>query len=162
MYATTAWGFASNQLATRCVVPFVQAPNGATRASSKPPVCLSKQGDIPGAYWAALTHPATTQEIITRIFAGVHMLSHVVGTANRADIRRLQQLEADNAALSAKGERQQRQLHEGFVERDRTIRQLNELLSTRASERSERPSDHERCTDDDGFLTKRLVQETAA
>src|ERR1700732_42175 len=96
-------GFASNQLATRCVVPFVQPPNGATRASSKPPVCLRKQGDIPGAYWAALTHPATTQEIVTRIFAGVHMLSHVVGTVNRADIRRLQQLEADNAALSARG-----------------------------------------------------------
>jgi hypothetical protein len=52
---------------------------------------------------AALTHLATTQDIITRIFAGVHMLSHVVGTATRADIRRLQQLEADNAAPSARG-----------------------------------------------------------
>ena len=57
------------------------------------------------------------------------MLSHLVGTTNRADIRRLQQLEADNAALAAKVER--RQLHENFVERDRTIRELNELLSTR-------------------------------
>src|SRR6266566_7462508 len=96
------------------------------------------------------------------------MLSHLVWAANRADIRRLQQLEADDAALAAKVERQQRQLHEGFVERDRTIRELNELLSTRASGRSERPSDHGRCTDDDRFetavhdLTKRLVQETAA
>jgi len=92
---------------------------------------------------AALTHLATTQDIITRIFAGAHMLSHVVGTANRADIRRLQQLEADNAATSARGSASKRQLHEGFVERDRTIRELNELLSTWASERSERPSDHE-------------------
>ena len=115
-----------------------------TLASSKPPVSLSKQGDIPGAYWAALTQPATTQDIVSRIFAGVHMLSHVVGTANRADIRRLRQLEADNVLLAANVERQQRQLHEGFVERDRTIRELNELLSTWASERSERPSDHER------------------
>lgn len=139
-----------------------------TLASSKPPVSLSKQGDIPGPYWAALTHPATTQDIVSRIFAGVHMLSHVVGTANRADIRRLRQLEADNVLLAANVERQQPQLHEGFVERDRTIRELNELLSTWASERSERPSDHERRTDDDRFettvhdLTKRLVQETAA
>jgi hypothetical protein len=115
-----------------------------TLASSKPPVSLSKQGDIPGAYWAALTHPATTQDIVSRIFAGVHMLSHVVGTANRADIRRLRQLEADNVLLAANVVRQQRQLHEGFAERDRTIRELNELLSTWASERSERPSDHER------------------
>jgi len=69
------------------------------------------------------------------------MLSHVVGTANRADIR---QPEADNVLLAANVERQQRQLHEGFIERDRTIRELNKLLSTWASERSERPSDHER------------------
>ena len=69
---------------------------------------LSKQGDIPGAYWAALTHPATTQDIVSRIFAGVHMLSHVVGTANRAGIRRLRQLEADNVLLAANVERQQR------------------------------------------------------
>jgi len=34
----------------------------------------------------------------------------------------LQQLEADNAPPPT-GERQQRQPHEGFVERDRTIRQ---------------------------------------
>jgi hypothetical protein len=115
-----------------------------TLASSQPLVPLSKQGDIPDAYWAALMHPATTQDIVSRIFAGVHMLSHVVGTANRADIRRLRQLEADNVLLAANVERQQRQLHEGFVERDRTIRELNELLSTWASERSERPSDHER------------------
>jgi hypothetical protein len=98
-----------------------------TLASSKPPVSLSKQGDIPGPYWAALTHPATTQDIVSRIFAGVHMLSHVVGTANRADIRRLRQLEADNVLLAANVERQQRQLYEGFVERDRTIRELNEI-----------------------------------
>jgi|SRR6266480_1635674 len=96
------------------------------------------------------------------------MVSYLVWAANRADILRLQQLEVDNVLLAANVERQQRQLHEGFVERDRTIRELNELLSTWASERSERPSDHERCTDDDRFetavhdLTKRFVQETAA
>ena len=72
------------------------------RRRPRMPVSLSKQGDIPGAYWAALTHPATTQDIVSRIFAGVHMLSHVVGTANRADIRRLRQLEADNVLLSGK------------------------------------------------------------
>ena len=52
-------------------------------------------------------HPATTQDIVSRIFAGVHMLSHVVGTANRADIRRLRQLGADNVLLAANVERQQ-------------------------------------------------------
>src|SRR5262245_53773206 len=98
-----------------------------------------KQGDIPGAYWAVLTHPATTDDVIKRVFGDVHMLSHLVGAANRADIRRLRQLEEDNAALAAKIERQQRQLHEGFVTRDQAIRRLNDLVARQAGELCERP-----------------------
>jgi hypothetical protein len=96
-----------------------------------------KQGEIPGAYWAVLTHPLTTEEIVKEVFGDVHMLSHLVGAANRADIRRLRQLEAENAALAAKVDRQQSQLHEGFSTRDRTIRHLNDLLARRPSEHSE-------------------------
>lgn len=88
-----------------------------------------KAGDIPGAYWALLTHPATTNAVMTHAFGDVHMLSHLVGAANRADIRRLRELEAENAALSAKIERQQKRLRDGFTSRDATIRRLNELLA---------------------------------
>jgi hypothetical protein len=97
-----------------------------------------KQGDIPGAYWAVLTHPLATEDIVKQVFGDVHMLSHLVGAANRADIRRLQELERENALLAAKVERQQRQLHEGFIDRDRTIRHLNEMLA--AGERAEASS----------------------
>jgi len=89
----------------------------------------AKRGDIPGAYWAVLSHPAATDAIMRKTFGDVHMLSHIVGAANRADIRRLCQLEQENAALSAKLELQQRQLRDGFVERDNRIRLLNEALS---------------------------------
>jgi hypothetical protein len=88
-----------------------------------------KCGDIPGAYWAVLSHPAATDAIMRKTFGDVHMLSHMVGAANRADIRRLCRLEEENAALSAKLESQQRQLRDGFTERDRKIRLLNEALS---------------------------------
>ncbi len=86
-------------------------------------------GDIPGAYWALLTHPQTSDEAAKKAFADVHMLSHQVGAANRADIRRLRELEERNAALAAKIDRQQTQLRDGFVERDATIRNLNEALA---------------------------------
>jgi hypothetical protein len=56
------------------------------------------------------------------------MLSHLVGAANRADIRRLRQLEQENAALLIKIERQHRQLRDGFAVRDQSIRRLNEML----------------------------------
>jgi len=87
-----------------------------------------QRGEIPGAYWAALTHPATTDALAREIFAEVHMLSHLVGAANRADIRRLHQLEAENAELQAKVQRQQQQLRDAIVARDATIRELRRAL----------------------------------
>jgi hypothetical protein len=93
-----------------------------------------KSGDIPGAYWALLSHPRATEEVVKKAFRDVHMLSHLVGAANRADIRRLRQLEAENGALTEKLARQQQHLREGFTARDETIRHLNEALIRRAEE----------------------------
>jgi Uncharacterized protein conserved in bacteria (DUF2325) len=92
-----------------------------------------KQGDVPGAYWATLTHPLATEAVVKRAFSDVHMLSHLVGAANRADIRRLRQLERENAELVEKAERQQRHLRDGFAERDLTIRRLREMLAAQPS-----------------------------
>jgi hypothetical protein len=88
-----------------------------------------KSGDIPGAYWAVLSHPLATDALMRKTFGDVHMLSHMLGAANRADIRRLRQLEEENAALSARLEAQQCHLRDGFTERDGKIRFLNEALS---------------------------------
>jgi hypothetical protein len=88
-----------------------------------------RRGDIPGAYWAALSHPLATDALMRKAFGDVHMLSHMVGAANRADIRRLRQLEEENAALRAQLEAQQRHLRDGFIERDGRIGLLNEALS---------------------------------
>jgi Uncharacterized protein conserved in bacteria (DUF2325) len=124
-----------------------------------------KRGDIPGAYWAVLGHPATTDAVMRQAFGDVHMLSHMVGAANRADIRRLRQLEEDNAALSAKLEAQQRQLHDGFTARDDKIRLLNEALSralTQAPDAAGHESDDLRAATDALIdLDRRLSRETA-
>jgi hypothetical protein len=90
-----------------------------------------RRGDIPGAYWATLTHPLTNQALIREAFGEVHMLSHLVGSANRADIRRLCVLETEKAALEAKVERQQQALHEAVVSRDTQIRELRQALADR-------------------------------
>ncbi len=88
-----------------------------------------RAGDIPGAYWAVLTHPDVGQTGLRRAFGDVHMLSHLVGAANRADIRRLAALEEENAALREKVERQQTRLHDAVTSRDATIRQLGALVA---------------------------------
>lgn len=75
-------------------------------------------GDIPPAYWALMTHPSTTMAVRQAAFGDLHMLSHLVGAANRADLRRLVALEEENAALQTKVERQQMRLNSMSRERD--------------------------------------------
>ena len=85
-----------------------------------------KSGDIPPAYWALMTHPCATLPVRQKAFGELHMLSHLVGAANRADIRRLVALEEENAALKEKIERQQSRLQELSLQRDASRAALDE------------------------------------
>ena len=87
-----------------------------------------QRAEIPGAYWAVLTHPHASEDLVRHAFGEVHMLSHLVGAANRADIRRLRDLESENSALQDKLARQQKHLRDAIVTRDATIANLNEAL----------------------------------
>jgi len=103
---------------------------------------------------------------VKRVFGDVHMLSHLLGAANRADIRRLRQLEQDNTALAAKVERQQRQLHDGFAARDQVIRRLTEMLARQSGDRpadADLPDKDESAAADSLLrdLNQRLAGETA-
>jgi hypothetical protein len=117
-----------------------------------------RSGDIPGAYWALLTHWASTPDLIKSAFADVHMLSHLVGAANRADIRRLAALEAERAELALKVEKQQTQLREAIVARDATIRRLNGVLAQKiAQERSATPNPRPQEQADESMALRELV-----
>jgi hypothetical protein len=93
------------------------------------------QGEIPGAYWAALTHRDINPALRQKIFGDVHMLSHLVGAANRADIRRLVELERENGALRERLERQQERSQSLLEERDGTIATLQSALASATAER---------------------------
>jgi hypothetical protein len=102
-----------------------------------------RRGEIPGAYWATLTHPATTRALIRDAFGEVHMLSHLVGAANRADIRRLCQLEEENAELRARLDRQQAAFRDAVVTRDVSIQDLRRALAQRVAAEPPLPGDHD-------------------
>ena len=85
-------------------------------------------GTVPGGYWALLTHPCCSKHLVIRAFGEVHMLSHLVGASNRADIRRLRDLEEDNAQLQADLSRQRRRSRHALAERDARLRRLEEQL----------------------------------
>jgi hypothetical protein len=85
-------------------------------------------GDIPGPYWAILSHPAATTELSERMFADVHMLSHLVGASNRGDIRRLTALEEENAGLREKLAKQQAHHRQRLDEKEKLINDLRDEL----------------------------------
>ncbi|RTL44242.1 MAG: DUF2325 domain-containing protein [Burkholderiales bacterium] len=100
---------------------------GAVRtfAAAKTPVDLAacwqnawQQGEIQGAYWAVLTHKLVTPELRQTAFGAVHMLSHLMGSANRHEMQRFVALEKENAELHQRLEREQARRVELQQERD--------------------------------------------
>jgi Uncharacterized protein conserved in bacteria (DUF2325) len=90
-------------------------------------------GAIPGAYWSVLTHPFTSERLVVRAFGEVHMLSHLVGASNRADIRRLRALEEENAQLRTELAGQRRNWRHTLAQRDARLKELEGLHSLAAS-----------------------------
>jgi chromosome segregation ATPase len=87
------------------------------------------------------------------------MLSHLVGAANRADIRRLVALEEENAALRDKVERQQNRLREISAQRDTVIEQLTEQVVRLTAQASRQPSaDTAALTDEVQALQRKLTE----
>jgi hypothetical protein len=68
------------------------------------------EGDVPGAYWAVMTHPDADAALRCDAFGEVHMLSHLMGAANRADIRRLVSMAQEIGDLKDKIGRQQQRM----------------------------------------------------
>lgn len=58
-----------------------------------------KSGRIPGAFWATMSHRLIDELSSQLVFGDVHMLSHMVGAANRADLKRLDELERARQSL---------------------------------------------------------------
>lgn len=58
-------------------------------------------GDVPGAYWALMTHPLECAALRDRAYGEVHMLSHLAGASQRVDLRRLSRLEEELAERDA-------------------------------------------------------------
>ncbi|WP_267844881.1 DUF2325 domain-containing protein [Robbsia betulipollinis] len=93
-----------------------------------------KAGDVASGYWALMCHPLATLAVQQVAFGDIHMLSHLVGASNRADIRRLVALEEENVALHEKIARQQQRLQQVSVARDALVRELRAQIVEQAAQ----------------------------
>lgn len=117
-----ALGKALDQRHEATVRRFAKAKDGAALQALWEEALHS--GEIPGAYWAVLTHRHATQELRQKAFGDVHMLSHLVGAANRADIRRLVALERENQELRERLDRQQLRAQEAATEHAQELAEM--------------------------------------
>jgi hypothetical protein len=85
------------------------------------------RGDISGAYWALLSHPATDEKLKRDVFGDVHMLSHLVGSASRLDLARLTELQRTVEEKDEVIARQERRLAKVGAERDELRREISRL-----------------------------------
>src|SRR5262249_36895827 len=120
-----------------------------------------RNGDIPGAYWAVLTHPLAGETLTTRVFGEVHMLSHLMGSANRADIRRLAELEKKADELTAKVARQQQALRDAIVTREAKIAELTGLLARTNDSLAAPAPDHCEADNDATLMIAHLREQLA-
>jgi hypothetical protein len=107
-------------------------------------------GEVPGAYWAVLTHRHATQALRQKAFGDVHMLSHLVGAANRADIRRLVELERENQELRERLERQQQRAQEAAAEHASELGEMQRSLIGAHGQLSAAQAALQRAGGDDG------------
>ena len=97
------------------------------------------QGHVAGAYWAVMGHPRLTEKVRQHVFGEVHMLSHIVGSQQRADLSRLQHLEQrckDLKCKTSKHQDSQKELkHENSLlqkrleENDKTVQSIDRRLA---------------------------------
>ena len=102
-----------------------------------------QSGEVPGAYWAVLTHPRATTDLRARAFGEVHMLSHLVGAANRADIRRLVALERENGELREKFECHQARVRDMSEAHEQALRAMQDQIVDVSARRAADPPDVE-------------------
>lgn len=86
------------------------------------------QGEIAGPFWALMTHPVLTDGLAVDLFGQVHMLSHLEGSSNRANQRRLHALRRENETLAATLSPQVAESRRRLAERDREIQALRRRL----------------------------------
>ncbi len=86
-------------------------------------------GDIAGCFWAVMTHPLSSGDLIRTAYEDVHMLSHIQGASNRADMKRLKFLETEVAQLMETVNKTRCNHSEQLKQRDELIRrQEHEIL----------------------------------
>ncbi|MFM2341534.1 MAG: hypothetical protein RLZZ592_1187 [Pseudomonadota bacterium] len=89
--------------------------------------------EVAAALWATLTHPCCDAALEEQVQRDIHMLQHQAGVGVRADVRRLEALQRENAVLARELASAQRRATQLLAEKSAQIeRQQAEMMGLRA------------------------------
>jgi hypothetical protein len=90
-------------------------------------------GNVPGAYWAGLTHARCTPQLEQQMCRDIHMVQHQAGACVRADMDKFNALVAENARLVRELARAQQRCQLQLDERTRQAERFEQqLMAARA------------------------------
>lgn len=97
-------------------------------------------GDVPGAYWALMTHSTDCQALRDRVYGEVHMLSHLSGAVQRADLQKIARAEARIREQATEIDRLRADVQQARQDRDIARREasIGEIQRRRADQLASR------------------------
>ncbi|SHH04939.1 DUF2325 domain-containing protein [Massilia sp. CF038] len=128
----------SNLLQEALDVRFAQVLHRFRRAASDDAVMAlwreaTAQGDVAGAFWAALTHPRSDFRVQDTVLREMHMIQHQAGAVTRIDLARYQLMHEEHAALSAELAQHQQRHARALAEKAGEMAQMQgQWLAARA------------------------------
>lgn len=87
------------------------------------------QGEVPGGFWALVTHPLCDAVLDRRAYEEVHMLSHQIGAGQRADLKELRDARVAIQRLRRDLDEQQRRYRQSVDQRDQRLTTLQAQLA---------------------------------
>lgn len=90
--------------------------------------------DVPGMFWAVLTHPASTDAFRLQVYGDIHMLQHQIGAGVRREQQAWSRLQEENALLGRELSRMQQRVTESCT---RYVEQIADLKSQLDASRAE-------------------------
>ena len=95
-----------------------------------------EEGEIAGAYWAIVTHPWVSTDLLAEVYGDVHMFSHLSGASLRADQRRLRLLRQRKRELTTQLAQAEATYRRNLRDKNKTIEYLKKRVTQLEIERS--------------------------
>jgi len=87
-----------------------------------------QSGEVASAFWALLTHPHTSDELLDQMYGDIHMLSHLAGSSVRVDMQELTLQRRRVESLEAQLTKLQQDTKRRLKEKDKAIQTMSERM----------------------------------